>query len=224
MAIKKLILVPLFFIINNVFWDYLVLHHGVNPQWASFYSYLMLFLIIFLLYGKKIYKSFCSVKKRTKSLLVIIGNLLFPMIIGYGTTLLITYVMKNFLNVDILPQNTENIKEIQGTLPLALTFIMMTIFAPIIEEVIFRESFLSWVDKKKPLLLRIMTIVSVVVFAGMHIDPSRLENFVSLLYYLPLSVALTYVYLKNDREIFASVASHSITNLFAFIFMLIGAL
>lgn len=224
MKIKFLISVVLFYLINYGLWDYIVLFHNISPEWASFYVTLILVIIIGLLHGKRILDSFRAAKDRFKKPLFLIKSIVLPMLIGYAGSILLTYLATALFKLDILPQNTENIKQVQDTIPLALTFLMMTVFAPIIEESVFRESFLAWVDRKKRPLFYIMTTLSVIFFAGIHVNPFDLADLVSVFYYLPLSAALTYIYLKNDGEVATSIVAHSVTNLFGFIFMLVGML
>lgn len=221
---KFLISIVLFYLINYGLWDHMVLFYNVSPEWASFYVTLILFIIIGLLHNKRILNSFRAAKVELKSPLFFIKSIILPMLIGYTGTILLTNLAINLFNLDILPQNTENIKQVQDTIPLALTFLMMTVFAPVIEESVFRESFLAWIDRNNRHLFYIMTTLSVIFFAGIHVNPFDPADLLSIFYYLPLSAALTFIYLKNNGEIATSIVAHSVTNLFGFIFMLTGML
>ncbi len=220
MLLKSLFSLVLFFAINHGLWDYLVLTHNVSPQWASFYVYLILAVIIAFLYKNRILESFHTMKDKLTEPPFLLKKICLPMLIGYIGTILISNLMGFIFNVNILPQNTENIKQVQDTIPLVFTFLMMSAFAPLIEEAVFREALLGWVDKENRSLLFALATLSVILFAAMHVDLSNPNNIASVIYYFPLSIALAHIYLKNGSEVSTSIVAHAITNLFAFFFML----
>lgn len=100
-------------------------------------------------------------------------------------------------------------------MPLALTFIMMCVYAPLIEEIVFRECIIGWTEETYVRIIMIM--VSVVILDLIHV-----KSFVEFFYYLPFSIGLTYVYLKNNMEIASSITAHFFTNFLAFVGILIG--
>lgn len=224
MKLKGLVSIILFFAINHGLWDYLVSAHQVSPEWASFYVYLVLAIVIGFVYRQRIVESFAAIKAELKKATFWIKRVILPMLLGYGGVLLVTYLMSAVFDINILPQNTENIKEVQATIPLSLSLLMMAVFAPVIEEAVFREAFLGWVDSKSRPVSIGMTVLSIMVFAAIHVDLSNINNWASILYYLPLSIAFAYIYIKNNRELAATILAHSITNFFAFILMLVGML
>lgn len=222
MKAKDLLAILCFFVINQGLWEVLVSSFGLGPQWASFYVYLVLMVIVSLAYWKEIGRSFKTMQADLAKPGFLLKRIVLPMAMAYGGLVLLSNLMALAFNLDIIPDNTENIREIQETLPLALSFIMMTILAPVIEEVVFRKAFLSWIPKSKKSLVRTMALASVLVFAAIHVDIWTAGKLGQVLYYIPLSLALVYIYLYNDRQIAASITAHAITNLFGFFLILLG--
>lgn len=218
---KVALSLALFYAINYGLRDYLVYSLGKNPEWTSFLVYLILFVLIGTMYAREIKSSLVGVKKDLNSASRLLKWIILPMFISYVLVIFLTYGLA-FLGIDIVPANNENIKGIEKSLPQVLTFLMMTIFAPVIEESVFRENFLNSKVSQKNGGRVFLFILSNLLFAAIHIDPSSLGNFKSLLYYLPISLGLSFVYIKNGRRLAASILAHALVNLLAFIFIALG--
>ena len=117
---------------------------------------------------------------------------------------------------DILPQNNNSVKDQMAVVPLYLTIIQGCIFAPVIEELVFRYAIIG---KPKNLITQILLfLVSVVMFDCIHIV--RLPEF---FYYLIPSLLLTSFYMKKKNP-FASIVLHSAINIVGYISLIAGVL
>lgn len=215
---KNIITIVLFYLINFPLWDLLVAK-SMPEEWASFTVYSILFLIIIIWNFSHLKGKFKDLSIKVNNKLAFIFKLLIIIGISYIAMNILFITFDKLFNINILPENTENIKSNAMRMPKLLTFIMMTIFAPIIEEYVFRESFIGWIDKDNKTLLTLFTILSIIMFDMIHVI-----NLPEFIYYVPLTLSLTYVYLKNHRNVAASIFFHSLTNALAFLMILIGQL
>ncbi len=215
---KNIIIIILFYLINFPLWDFLV-SKSMPEAWASFTVYLILFTIVFIWNFEHLKGKFKELSNKVNNKRVFIFKLLAIIIISYLAMSLLVLVFDKVLKVNILPQNTENIKSHSENVPKVIIFIMMTIFAPIIEEYVFRESFIGWIAKDNKPLITVFTLISIVMFDMIHVI-----NLPEFFYYIPLTISLTYVYLRDGRNVAASIILHSLTNALGFVMMLIGQL
>ena len=218
MSAKSILTIALFYLINGPFCDFLEVF-GVAGPWIGFIDYTLLFVIILALHFPRIKEAFSDLKDKEQAPYRFLLETAAIMVLSFLLTNLLVYLFGNFLNLDILPQNTENLKENTAELPKLLTFLMMAIYAPIIEETVFRESFIGWPEKSDSSAITLMTLISIVSFDFIHVI--QVHEF---LYYLPLSIGLTLVYRRNDRNLASSITAHMLTNTVAFILILVGGL
>lgn len=122
----------------------------------------------------------------------------------------------NFIDVDNLLQNQQVLNDLSTTLPFLPLFFLLTIYAPIVEELVFREGFIGWVDKNNKTLVKILTTLSVILFTFMHGI-----MIIDFLLYLPLTLVLTRFYFTYNYNVVASIFFHFINNAIALIFMYI---
>lgn len=94
---------------------------------------------------------------------------------------------------------------------LAILFFNLVIFTPVIEELIFRKVMFSYLEPRlKPVLTIILTGL---IFAFMHIQ----GDYIQMIPYGGMGIVLGYVYYKSNRNIYASIGSHLLNNLFSWL-------
>lgn len=220
--IKSVVMIVLFYAINFYAWDGVVSSGLLSPSAASFVDYLLLAVIAVLLFREDLKQQWTEFKKRLnwKFFLKVI------LWAGLGVLLSSAFVYLGGLIFQDAggTQNQENLDQMSQALPPLLTFIMMAVFAPIIEELTFRHAFLAYVPEKRKFLLVILSIVSVVAFDKIHIaDPFTLPSQpIEFFYYLGLALALTGFYLYGKRNIWYSVFLHAFLNAAGFVLMSLG--
>ena len=216
-VIKGSITILIYFILE--FFTYLPLYllniNYNNLSLTSKVTYLLiynltLFLIIFLIYRKEIINDF----KKFDS------KIFFKKYFMYWFILLGLMILSNLLIQVIYPGssagNEQTFRSNFVTAPI-YSFISACIFAPFIEEMIFRMSFKK-IFKNKYLFI----ILSGLVFGGLHVIGNITNNY-DYLYLLPYCIPgfiLAYVYYKSDN-IFTSLSIHFIHNLVLLIIQII---
>jgi len=127
-------------------------------------------------------------------------------------------------------ENQQSIDEIlSNNYAYLLMFPQVVLLAPFVEELIFRKSFFNLI-KNKYLALAITTIL----FGGMHVTstfqmliqthPFDYSFGMTLAYGIPyftMGFVFGMIYLKSDKNIYASIACHLFNNFLASATMLI---
>lgn len=177
---------------------------------------IILFSIIFL--ARSLWKdSWTSFKKNYKEqfkrIIMMMGCiLLFNMVLGLIITLLTG--LKD-------SQNQEIIKSNLLIAPL-YTFFGTCIFAPIVEEIVFRGAIFSSLRNKYSFLISAM--VSSLIFGSIHLMSSianmQWTDLVYIFLYGGMGYILAYNYEKSE-SIFVPIGIHFANNLFAFLMMLL---
>lgn len=115
--------------------------------------------------GKEIrseWKEFSSILKTksfyVKLLIWLIWDLLLTRLLLWGSS---------YLGWDILPQNNDSVKEQMTVVPTYLTVIQGCIFAPVIEELVFRYAIIG--EPKNAVAQVLLFLVSVVMFDCIYI-------------------------------------------------------
>lgn len=107
-----------------------------------------------------------------------------------------------------LPSNEQIIRQQFQISPLYI-FISAVIFAPILEELIFRQSFHNLFTNKW-----LFIIISGLIFGGMHVFNGDNVSLIDVLYIIPYSapgMAFAYMLYKTDN-IFVSMGFHMLHN------------
>ncbi|MGG0184876.1 CPBP family intramembrane glutamic endopeptidase [Bacillus rhizoplanae] len=98
-------------------------------------------------------------------------------------------------------ENTQNIIEIIKAAPLFM--IVSSIFAPILEEIVFRKILFGTLYKRYNFF--IAAIVSSLIFALIHFDPTH------LLVYISMGLVFSFLYVKTKR-IIVPIMAHVMMN------------
>lgn len=152
---------------------------------------ILLMVIIILIFKNKLISDIKDIKvnhklyfsKYLKYWLISIGVMML-------SNLLITSIIPN-----ALPSNEEALRDLFDKSPIYV-FFSAVIFAPIVEELVFRQGF-RYIFKTKLLFI----IISGLVFGGLHVLSSS-ESLVELLYIIPYSapgIAFAYILTKTDN-------------------------
>ena len=96
------------------------------------------------------------------------------------------------------------------------TILAISVFGPIVEEMIFREVLIT--QASKYMNIYIAAIISCVAFTAIHC-----VNLIEFVSYLPITVILTVVYFKEDRNVLNTTLFHIMYNSFL-TFILFNAL
>lgn len=117
-----------------------------------------------------------------------------------------------------LSTNEENVRTLIKYYPIYMAF-SSVIYAPIVEELIFRKSIKNIVDNKFAFIL-----TSGIIFGLVHVISSGNESFNEFLMGIPyiiMGIDFAYIYSKS-KNIFTTISIHSLHNLVLLIIQLIG--
>lgn len=159
--------------------------------------------IIILIHLKKLKKDLSDLKVNHKNhFKSCLRYWLIALFIMYVSNLFISLIQEG------LPANEEIIRNQFQISPIYI-FISAVAFAPILEELIFRQSFRNLFQNKW-----LFIIISGLVFGGMHVFNSNNLTVIDLLYIIPYStpgMAFAYMLYKTDN-IFISMGFHMLHN------------
>lgn len=171
-------------------------------------------LIFFIVYKKTIVRDFKNFFN--KNFFSNISTSISYWMIG-AVIMVISNIFISLITNGGMSANEESVRELIDKAPLYM-FFNLFIYAPFIEELLFRKSFNDFIDDKKTYIL-----VSGLVFGGIHIITS-LTSLAGLLYIVPYG-ALGIIFAKLYREtdnIFSTISIHSLHNFISFVIFMIG--
>lgn len=175
---------------------------GVKVFYLLSYQTLMLSLIMLLFY-KTLEENFKDLKKNHKEYF---SKYFKYWLIALGIMMFSNMVI-SLLSSGGIPNNEEIIRENFKISPIYV-YISSVFFAPLIEELIFRQGFKNMIP-----INSIFIVVSGLVFGGLHVVTSMSSVF-DLLYLIPYcapGLAFAYMLAKTDN-IFVSIGLHCMHN------------
>ncbi|WP_196808636.1 CPBP family intramembrane glutamic endopeptidase [Butyrivibrio sp. AC2005] len=210
---KRICVIALFYLINFELWE--LIAPIISGEWASFIVYVLLFVIVLLIFRKELKEKlleFVNTKLKDRRFYL---RWLIVLVIDLALTMFVLWLANTYCNA-ILPANNENVKNQLHAVPLVFGVMQGCVFAPVIEEMVFRYSVIGRPERKS--MWFVLTMASIVLFDCIHIV-APLEFF----YYLAPAVILTLFYGWN-KNIFASILLHSSINVVGYLALLVGAL
>ena len=107
-----------------------------------------------------------------------------------------------------ISQNEINVRESIKLFPIYMTFSIL-IYAPFVEEIIFRKTFRNIINNKY-----IFIIISGILFGLIHMtfNNNLLNEFLMIIPYILMGITFSYIYYKSDN-IFTTIIFHSLHNL-----------
>jgi len=129
-----------------------------------------------------------------------------------------TNVLITIINGGNMANNEESVREMINAVPY-LTIILTAIFAPIIEELVFRKAFRDMFQGKWLFIL-----TSGIVFGSLHVL-GNITSLYDLLYLIPyssLGIAFAYMYYKTNN-IYTSMSMHFIHNAIISVLTIVSA-
>ena len=128
---------------------------------------------------------------------------------------IILSIIYSLLNVTGDSENQQIIETALSSPVRPVVIIMILVLAPILEELIFRK-FLIGYFKSKQLNPWIPYIISIVVFAAIHMN-FTIEDLIFFPAYLVLSAVITLAYKYSGNNIYVAILVHFLNNLLSLI-------
>lgn len=201
------------FFINMILFGVLGANGVIDMYTSTALSSITNVMLALFLFGDHLKEEWARFKTQTTLKKILWLSFLLFIINVFARTVLMT-LFEPYLDLESLGMNQQALEEMQTQINPLLFIFFTVISAPLVEELVFRESLNGWVNKANRGLVVIMWIVSTLLFAGAHVV--SLQDF---LIYLPLSISLLYMYVRFDRNIWGSISFHFVNNALSVILM-----
>lgn len=176
---------------------------GLNEGYLNLFQIIcegIIFGIFLIIYRKRLKNDF---KRLTKNniILIIISSII---LIGFNELL-----SRLFENMKVSMNNQDTLVSLFNNYKI-MTSLLIVLFGPLIEEIVFRYSFSTFI--KNDIWFLVISSLSFGLIHGVGI--------VSILYVL-IGFGIGLVYLKTNKNIVASTSIHMLNNLVSVIMMLL---
>lgn len=167
--------------------------------------YVIMFILVFILFGDKLISDFKKLIKNFSSYI----EYDLP---KYGL-MIVSFIIVNFICILVTKNATSVNQEAVETLPKLVMFILAVLWAPFVEETVFRGTIRRFINTKIVFIL-----LSAFIFGFMHAtgEGSILKILITTIPYATLGGWLAYIYSKTDN-LANNIMIHGIWNLFAVI-------
>lgn len=193
----------------------LSMYYNINT-YTNLICYLFSFLFV-CLYMRHHLISDYNVAKQKPLIYILVG--IGSAIIFYGVSLLVSIFIDSMVGVSENQSLIEGMILNGGAIPV---FFAVVIFAPIVEELIYRKAIFHFFKNKH---IIVSYIVSSVIFALPHMISTPIENITDWLLmcipYLVSAILLCLIYHLSKKNIYVVWIVHMINNLVSFILILL---
>ena len=179
----------------------------------TFIMDLLYMVIVFMVYKNDIINNFKSYFRNFKDNF----KLSFPY---YIIGLVIMIISNNLISIiftSASANNEEAVRSLIDSYPLYMIF-SVTIYAPFIEEILFRKSIRDMFNANSKFIKYLYVIISGLVFASMHVlgMTTNITDYLYIIPYMALGCSFALIYYKTNN-IFSSIVLHSMHNILAVI-------
>ena len=182
--------------------------------WYHFIIDIIIILSIYLFYKKELNE---KIKTYFANFKTIFSKTFTYYVIGYAGLVLSNRLI-GILFPTATPVNNAIVEAQIYKYPLYMAFSTI-IYAPFIEEIIFRKSVYDIIDSCnfKKYKHHIYILISSLIFAALHLIPSKsLYDCIYIIPYLSISIALSYTYAKTEN-VASTIVLHALHNTLAFL-------
>lgn len=176
--------------------------------------------ILFAVFAVFIYRKQlkeCVQKLKKKKVLKIIGSVAIGVVAIFALNVVMGAITDIFFPEYAVDSNTGAMLDLLKQSPV-YAFFKVLIFAPVAEEILFRESISNCVKNNVLFIL-----LSAIIYTGMNFVFSTNElTFIDLLIYFLPAVFFSFLYVKNNRNIIVVMMIKFIMNLIPFVVLLLG--
>jgi membrane protease YdiL (CAAX protease family) len=177
----------------------------------QFVLYLILFGFVYYFLKNDVAYDFNKFKliKNQWFTIIVIGYLY--VLLGNFLSNFISNLLSGQLNIPMSESvNQMTIVRMLNSNGVIFMVLSAVIIGPIVEELIFRKSIFGLIKNQNVAL-----VLSSVIFGAIHLisEASLAEALINGISYFTMGVIFGYIYLKNDKNIIASIAVHILVNL-----------
>lgn len=191
-------------------------YSAITQGLANCIAYFVTMILTILFLRKDLYEDFLKLKE--KKLYYLVYSLL-AIVIFLGITVGLEQIIRNFAPSSENQTVIEFIMQNGGMVPMIIATV---IFAPILEELIYRKSIFSIL---KNYSIPAAYILSIVAFTLPHVitsDYSDMSQWILItIPYFVSALLLAIIYHKSNYNIYVTIAVHIINNLIAVILIFV---
>lgn len=221
---KGILIFTILYTVLFVFDGVKLLASSMPSAIANYLKYLV--YVVLALYGSFLFKDrliqqWNEIRKTKRKFFfgVLKGGLFFILM-----TLVFEFVsemLKQFFGLVGQSLNQSNIQSTFQEQPLLLA-VFACIIGPLVEELLFRQLLLHYLQKRLPGLLSIILVG--LVFALTHMHSLALSEWVSAVGYLGGGLAFSIIYVKEKENIYYPLVVHMLGNSLSFIILVISSM
>lgn len=222
-----LVILPLYLffgsIIGSALLKFIIVTFSIQMDYYSLNCYLNfvvdlgMMVVVFLIFKNQMIEQFKEFKNDIK------GHLLYGLVIGpaliYAVGILGGLITLLLGGADT-SENQALIESITQVQPI-LMMVTTVVFAPILEEMIFRGIVFGWSYELNP---RFAHFISAFVFGFVHVMNAvlsgQISEWIQIFSYFFMGLALSYLYAKKNN-IYVPILSHAMNNLISMILILL---
>ena len=173
---------------------------------------IMFSAILFLIVDREAFAY--DAKRFGKSVKRHIGKILIGFVFVWAALMLASFIL-NQLGVSGTSENEMTIQSMFSANPLQLVllFLLLCVFTPITEEVIFRKVVFNFVESRTNYIWGIAA--SGLIFGMMHVI--SYGDFVQSIPYVFMGLVFGYIYYEAKKNIFVTIGVHFINNFISFV-------
>ena len=181
-----------------------------NKILITFLIELSYIILLIILYRKELIKDLKDFRENYKKY---ISNYIIIYLLGIILMSVTNIILSKITNQD-LSSNEIIVRDYIQKFPLYMIF-SSVIYAPFVEEIIFRKSIKNIIKNKY-----IFIILSGLIFGLLHISKLNINEILYSIPYIIMGIDFAYIYYKTDN-IFTTMTFHLCHNLVLLIFQLI---
>lgn len=222
-------------IYGNALYDEAIykMYENYLTGYLNFVIFAIVFVGLILLYKNSLLEDLKSLKSNPFKVLKLAGLGFVGM---YVANFLVSFIILMFFGDDFISTNQSGLNDLfnAGGDIRILLIIFTVIFAPIVEELLFRKSLFNFFKKNSGAAI----IVSALIFAGIHVLTPTLsaligfitkenefnlviQEFLYIIVYLAPAFVLSFVYSMSEKNLLPCILMHMTQNLLSVIFMFI---
>jgi membrane protease YdiL (CAAX protease family) len=189
---------------------------AITQGYGNLISYIISCVLVVVFLRKFLVEDAIKIKENPMKFVIysLAAGLIF-IIISLGIDIAFSYLVESSQNQN----NIEMIMSYGGALPMVLAVV---IFAPIVEELIYRKSIFKLFENSS---ITACYVASIIFFTLPHMLSTDMSNiftwFLQCIPYAACGFMLCFIYHKSNHNIYAAIIAHMMNNLLAAILMFI---
>lgn len=202
--------------------DIMIEPHSYTMSWG--FDFNSLFYIIINLLQVSIaavlflFIDFESFKQNWQAFRKQLKNHIGQIVVGFFLVFLALYAAQLILQFFNVTDTSENEMTIQGLFAadptqLVLLFLLLCVFTPVVEEVVFRKVLFNYIEPRTNALVAI--IASGAIFGLMHVI--AYGDFIQSIPYIFMGLMFGYIYYRAKKNIFVTIGVHFLNNFYVFL-------